>query len=177
MILRINLLPPSERACQWPVQKLLLAGVILVFGTMALFYGYGAYTIWRLDRQLADIRNQYELFKPVREKMVTANILQQAIKGKNDRLAALTGERRSWYAILSHIGAVMPPGIWLTEVTLSDKSSIRIKGLASAYPDLARFLDQFADDSLLKDPFLVSAETDAASAATRFEMTLKFKGL
>ena len=176
MILRINLLPPSGRTSQWPLRRLCFAGMLGALLIMVLLYSHGIYVIWQLERQLADTHNQVGLFGPARDKMIMANRLQQDIQEKNEKLAVLTGERISWYAVLSHIAASVPQGIWLTEVTMSDKNSLRVKGMATAYSELVRFLNQFSDDSLFQEPFLVLAENDAALAATRFEMTLKFRG-
>ena len=177
MDIRINLLPPSERTSELPVRKLLFFIAAAVFLIMGTIYAFGMYTGWQLENKISSAKNQHELLRPTREKMIVANSKQQQISVKNNLLVALTKERRSWYAVLTHLGAIMPPQVWLTDLSLADKNSLRLKGMASTYPDMVRFMDAFKQDEILTEPLLMSADRDTASSATRFEMTVKFKGL
>ena len=92
-------------------------------------------------------------------------------------LVKLTKERKSWYAIVSRFGIITPPQIWLTELGASDKNVILIKGNALTYPDLANFMQQLEGDEFFAEPVLIKAEKDAKFATTRFEMTVKLKGM
>lgn len=177
MNIRINLLPPKAREKKLPLKKiltLLTAGLVMV---MTCLYVYGIYETWQLERRLQDSRNQTELLRPTQEKMAAANTLQLQMNAKNTILIALTKERKSWYALLAHLGTVTPPQIWLTELTAAEKNTIRLKGMAATYPDMANYLKNFTNDSMLEEAVLISAEKDGSLPVTRFEMIAKIKGL
>ena len=177
MNILINLLPPAERKAKLPLAKLLVAIAAFTLLTLGGLYAFGQYTAWQLERQIHDTRNQYELLRPTREKMNTAIGKQQLIDQKNNQLVALTKERKSWYAVLTHLGTVTPPQVWLTELQLADRNTVRMKGMASTYPDMAKFMETFNNDDMMGEPVLLSAEQDAALRTTRFEMIVKLKGL
>jgi type IV pilus assembly protein PilN len=177
MSITINLLPPSERRSEWPLTKILAVITVGVFLVLTGMYAFSWHTSWTLERQLADTRNQYELLGPTREKMAAANSKKQQLDVKNNLLINLTKERKSWYAALIHLGTVTPAQVWLTELAAVDKNTLRVKGMASTYPDVAKFLEQFDKNEMFGEPVLLSAEKDNALPAAKFEMTMKFKGL
>lgn len=177
MDIKINLLPSSARKEELPLKKLLAIATALVVFVLSGLYGYGLYTAWQLEQQMSDTRNQYELLRPTRDKMAAANSKQQQINAKNNLLITLTKERKSWYAVLTHLGTITPPQVWLTELTVAEKNTLRLKGMAATYPDMAKFMQIFNNDEMLGDPVLISAEKDGTMPVTRFEMIAKFKGL
>jgi type IV pilus assembly protein PilN len=177
MNIKINLLPPSARKDELPLKKMLAILTVCLILVLSVVYTYGVYTAWQLEHQLSDTRNQFELLRPTRDKMAAANSKQQQINAKNNLLIALTKERNSWYAVLTHLGAITPPQIWLTELTVAEKNTLRLKGMATTYPDMAKFMQTFNSDEMLGDPVLISAESDGTLPVTRFEMIAKFKGL
>ena len=175
-MIRINLLPPAERQPAWRTGRIFTALTLLVAVALAGVQVYYVLMLDHTDRRLAETRNQYELLRPTRDAMLAAGAKQQAVDEKNAVLMALTKERTSWYAVLTQLGAKMPPELWLTEIT-TDKGGVKLNGLAKSYPDLAAFMRKLEQDAVFAEPVLVKAEKDAASAATRFEMTVKIKGM
>lgn len=177
MNIKINLLPLSARKEELPLKKLLAIVTVCLVFVLSGLYAYNQYTTWQLERQLSNTRNQFELLRPTRDKMAAANSKQQQINTKNNLLITLTQERKSWYAVLAHLGAITPPQVWLTELTAAEKNTLRLKGMAATYPDMAKFMQVFNSDEMLGDPVLISAERDGTLPVTRFEMIAKFKGL
>jgi len=176
-MIRINLLPPEEQ-----VAKRSLPVVFLVLGLVVLFlcaawYGYGTYRIWSLENSLRDTANRYELLRPTQDKMQAVNAKQQQLDAKNNILTVLTKERKSSYAVVTHLATITPQQVWLTEVSSAEKRLIRIKGQAVTYPDLAAFLGKIEQDDMLGDPVLIKAERDTVLPAIKFELTLQVKEL
>jgi Tfp pilus assembly protein PilN len=176
-MIRINLLPQEERVAKQSFTVAYMAVGLLVLFLCAGWYGYGVYQVWSLENSLHDTANRYELLRPTQEKMQAVNAKQQQIDAKNNILLALTQERKSSYVIVTHLAAITPPQVWLTEVASAEKKLIRIKGQARTYPDLAAFLGKFEQDTMLGDPVLIKAERDTVLAATKFEITIQVKEL
>ena len=176
-MITINLLPPSERMPTWLFRKtVFLSGIILLVLYGSIFV-YNWYTIWSLEKDLAVARQHYSLLRPTEGNMQLAANKQQAIDKKNNTLVAITKEQKSWYVVISHFAMITPPQIWLTELVANDKNSILLKGNAMTYPDLANYLDSLEKDKLITEPVLIKAEQDSKFNYTKFEMTVKCKGI
>lgn len=177
-MIQINLLPPEKRRPQWQLRRI-IAGISLLSLLFCLgWYGCGAFRIWKCERQLTELRAQHELLRPTEEKMQEATKKLQAITAKNNTLVnVLTKDRKSWYSIIIYFGAIMPPHVWLNELAAADKDTIRVSGMALRYPDIANLLEKMEHDDMFADPVLVKAEYDPAVAATKFEISVRLKGL
>ncbi|MEN6566025.1 MAG: PilN domain-containing protein [Veillonellales bacterium] len=175
-MIRINLLPPEERQPRLPLPRIFLLVTLIVSLFMVSIYFYTVFSIWNLEKQIAETENQYELLKPTRDAMQTAAARQQVISAKNSILLGLTKERQSWYALTTHLGMVTIPQVWLSEIGVAEENTLHIKGASYTYPDLAAYLKVLAQDEMFQEPVLVNAERDGATGATKFEITVKLKG-
>ena len=108
--------------------------------------------------------------------MVLANQKIQQMAGKDQVINNLLKDRSSWASLLSHLAGITIPEVWLTEIT-GEKNVLHIKGGSADYAYIAKFLNQLEQDSLLSEPTLVNAENDGKQPATKFEITVKLKGL
>ena len=176
-MITINLLPPSERQPEWPFKRIVLLCSVMLLVLYGSVFAYNCYTIGSLENDLAAARQHYSLLRPTQDNMQLAISKQQDIDKKNNTLVAITGDRKSWYAVISHFGIITPPQIWLTELAISDKNIILVKGNAMTYPDLANYLDSLEKDKLVAEPVLIKAEQDSKFNYTKFEMTVKLKGI
>ncbi|MBP2662345.1 MAG: Fimbrial assembly protein (PilN) [Firmicutes bacterium] len=176
-MITINLLPLAERLPKWSFQRIVLLCGVTLFGLYGSIFAYNCYTIWSLEKDIEATHQQYSLLRPTQDNMQLAVSKQLAIDKKKKTLVAITGERKAGYAMISHFGIITPPQIWLTELAASDKNSILVKGNAMTYPDLANYLDSLENDKLVTEPVLIKAEQDSEFNYTKFEMTVKLKGI
>lgn len=177
-MIRINLLPPSERRSQWPLDRIMLvSGLLIVFCCVSI-YSYNIFYTWRLEKEIADMKNQYELLRPTQAVMVSANAKQQILNSKSNILVNLTNSRKQWPPMITHLADITTPQIWFTELGVTDKDLIKITGLAANYQELAVFLGRLEHDDMFADPSLVQAEIGPNPAApAKFEIVLKLKGM
>ncbi|SMD06511.1 PilN domain-containing protein [Sporomusa malonica] len=175
--IQINLLPPEERQERWPVNRLFAVAALLGLMCFSLFAGYNVYRVYELERDIAAVEQQLQLLQPTQDKMVSTNSQQQVINAKNTLLTKLTTERKPWYAVVSRLAVIVPPQIWLEELGTGDKNTFKMKGNALTYPDLANFMQLLDQDDMFIEPVLIRAERDSQSVVTKFEMTVKVKGL
>lgn len=177
MVIEINLLPPKHRQPRWPINKIMVLLAIASVVVIMSLAGFQRYTIWQLEKDIAAAQQQYSLLSLTQKMMVQADSQNQVVAAKTTLLLKLTTERKAWHAIFGRLGVIAPPQIWLTELTVADKGVLRIRGNAVAYPDLVKFLQLLEQDELLTAPQLVKAEQDAVATVTRFELTVKVKGM
>lgn len=175
-MIRINLLPPELRRPELPVKKLLLmtgVGVALILGSLI---AYSSYQGWQYQHQIQAIRNQYQLMLPAQEQMRQANLLQGSIQERNRILQSITQERISWQGILSQLASSTEEGVWLTELSTPERQTIKVKGMALAYPAMGAFYQRLAGGVLFVEPVLVMAEAEQRGRPNTFELNLKLKG-
>lgn len=176
-MIRINLLPLSERPPKWPVNRLLFATGVLMLVVMSSIYAYSLYDVWNLEGQLQNTRNQYQLLQPARTMMASAKNKQQQFDKKNNIVMLLTKERRSWYGIIQHLTAVTSPHIWFTELVKSDKGTIQIKGWTATYPLVAEFMQTIEQDQFFIEPVLMNVERNGISQTATFDIFVKPRGI
>jgi Tfp pilus assembly protein PilN len=175
-MIRINLLPLAQRKSTFRFGLLYTVIVGSVLFVFAFIYAYHAVKIAALETSIETTRQQYELARPTQKKMVLANQKIQQMAGKDQVINNLLKERSSWASLLSHLAGITIPEVWLTEIT-GEKNVLHIKGGAADYAYIAKFLNQLEQDALLSEPTLVNAENDSKQPATKFEITVKLKGL
>lgn len=175
--IKINLLPPDERQERWPINRLFAAAALLAVMFFFVFAGYNAYIIAKLEGDIATAQQQLQLLRPTQDKMVSTSSQQQVINAKTTLLTKLTTERKPWYALVARLAVIVPPQIWLEELGTGEKNTFKLKGNALTYPDLANFMQLLEQDVLFTEPVLIRAEQDSQLVVTKFEMTVKIKGL
>ncbi|MGI6091433.1 MAG: PilN domain-containing protein [Veillonellaceae bacterium] len=178
-MLRINLLPLSERSPKYPIKIIIGLVSCLLLISFTAIYCYNSFIIWNLERQITETRNQYELLKPTQQAMIYAGNKQQTINAKNNILTTLTNERKPWPPIINHLAAMTTPRVWFTEISEADKETLKIIGIAADYQELAAFLRNLEKDKMFADPMLVHADSSPSQAiiGTRYEITVKLRGM
>lgn len=175
-MIRINLLPLAQRKSTFRFglfYTVIACSLILVFG---FIYTYYIVRVLTVEGEIGNLHRQLVLEQPTQEKMILVEQKLQQISVKNDVVIPLSTERSSWAVILSHIAGVTLPEVWLTEIT-GEKNVLHIKGDSLDYVSIAQFIKQLDQDELVSEPTLVNAEQDGKEPATKFEITVKLKGL
>lgn len=180
-MIRINLLPQTERKSDWSLTRLFeISGGFLAV-TLMLIYALTACIVWQKERETSEVRNQYELLRPTEAAMHDSLSKQQLIIAKNDILVILTKERKSWHAIIARLATLTTPRLWFTELGAVNTDSIKIIGIADNYQEIAVFLQRLEQDAVFIEPSLVQAEITTINsnktALTKFEIVVKVKGL
>jgi Tfp pilus assembly protein PilN len=175
-MIEINLLPPAQRPPKISTRKLISVFFLLL---LCLFFYYlaGVYQLYTLHKHLADMNTQLQLLRPAQESMLAANDKLYQIKLRKQILMKLTGKRRSWHAIFSHLGATTPPSIRLTAIANNKQTNCTITGRAATYPALADYLEKMDKDLFLAEPRLISADNTSEQHGTSFEIQVKLKEL
>ncbi|WP_346354479.1 PilN domain-containing protein [Azotosporobacter soli] len=178
MRLSVNLLAPQER----PNAALSQRCVFLLIMFCVLFilakYGHGLYCKNLLEEELRATTQKYQILRSSELVMTAAEDKWLKIQMRDQVLLNLSKERVSWHAVLAHLGAVVPPAIYLTEVNSGDSGVISIKGRAATSPEILKFVQLLEKDNLFSQPnILTVSQDDGVEAGARFEIIVKIKGL
>ena len=172
-MIRINLLPPSQRNLRHSLNRIFLIAGVAIFLLCAVFYGYGSYRLWTLNHELIEMRNQSALLYPTQIKMQAVDAVNRRIQHKNTILLSLTAQGRSQYASIAQLAEALPRDVWLNEIALDEQHCCHVKGQAVTYSDLALFFDRIESEALFEKPVLVKAERDKVLNTMKFEITVK----
>ncbi|EIW18280.1 MULTISPECIES: PilN domain-containing protein [Pelosinus] len=173
----INLLPFVERQPKWSIDKLIFIFSMLLVLIYSSIYTYNEFKIFKIEKELQAIGNQYELLQPTLEIMQKSNDKLQLIDTKNKIAALLTNERHPLYTLIQRIVAIMPQQLWFTNLSKSDNGLLEMKGAATTYSVVAEFIENMEKDTFFLDPTLVKVEFDTAASLLIFEITVKSKGM
>lgn len=124
--------PPGTLPAAWSlvaVALVLLTGVLVT----ALVYAHAENRAAKNDAQLASLRRQLALAEVAREQLAASPADDSASGLRSAVIAALEG-RAQWGGLLRGVGRVMPPGAWLTKLTLGEPGVSAEGGETSAPP-------------------------------------------
>lgn len=172
-MMMINLKPPDQPAAFWQERYLYLFAALFII-VIHVVWGFLLYQEHRLESDLYQIRHQHELFKPTLSQLHYVDMKQQEIVTRQEVLLTLTQERFPLHAGIARIGAVIPDGVWLTELK-SDGKVLKVSGAAQTYPEVAGFLEKIQQDALFTNFSLTKTEHDQIN--TNFEFAVQFREL
>jgi len=190
-MIRINLLPKTKQPSMWPSgEHVLLASALTYFSIIILLVAVSYYRVWDLQTQVAQIEQNQLLLKMSSANMETASEKRQEIETKTKLLLKLTDERVSFHSVLSHVSAILPPQVWLTEISTRNNNQnsyretqrgssssfvVNLKGRALTYNDIAAFMQKLEQDEYFSGVVLVKAERINSSNDSQFEIAAQIR--
>ena len=184
MVIKINLLPQTDRPSTLPVARIIAGVVTIGILFCASAFSYHTYVIWSLTEELTAARNQHESLRPVELNMNTATEKLKYISQREVALSDIAQERRPWDVVFSHLAAIAPQRLWFTHAGVDYKEKaqpmgIKISGIAEKYLDVATFLNTLEQDDTFCDPVLTAVELNSGGKvqSAKFEITVNLKGL
>jgi len=175
-MIRINLLPQEQRPARWDFRRIVLMPILALIVVLGGIYSFGEYRIWQSERQLLELRARTESLRQAENNMKTSQIKQAQLVEKQKVLTSLTSGKKSWQTTITYLGSAMPPQIWLTDL-LAEKGVLQMKGMSLSFPDLANFIRKLEQDERISDASVQKAEKPDSEPFTRFELSLRIKGM
>lgn len=171
----IEFLPQEERPER--VRLWRSAGNWLVACTLAVVAVCFVRNAWLLsaaDARMDELRQEYALEMRARETMAGLANGAAEIGDAEKALRQLSKERRSWYAILSALGAVTVDGVYLTEFDVQEDGAMLCGGRATNHGRLVAYLERLGNEAALREkPTLKESAVDPRGEL-RFKLRLRF---
>jgi Tfp pilus assembly protein PilN len=176
-MIRINLLPLSQRRPQIPYLRVSLFFVVVLLAIIGCIYAVEGLSVWSLERDQAAIQAHYEELLPVRQAMEQAGDKQKQIDAKMVLVKELEKSRTTSYNLVPHIATLLTDTIWLNETKVSkdDGRVITLLGETGDYTELATFISRLEADLLFSSVTLKSTEGDTKAGTLKFTLDLKLK--
>lgn len=178
-MIRVNLLPESERRQRLPLQRIFSLITIAFLFLFACIYGLGVYRVASLEQDLSAVHERQQLLQQSIARKEKAEAKQREIQARTAVLADLSRNRQSMHAVMVHLGSLTAPNVWLKTIAFAEGNVVSIQGNAASFAYLSAFLKKFEDDTLLTNVILKNSSTEkiAGQDAVKFEVTANFKGL
>ena len=184
-MLAVGLLPP-EKALRFPTRslpdgwnwkRLSLAAACCSLLVMGVISGYDLWNLYEAG-QAKEALQQERLLLAREEK--TKNLLEQSIREtelRDKRLEALSRESFPWYSLLVHFGSMTVEGVYIKDISLSERDTLQVEGEAVTFDALADFLKGFESDKNFfpQGPILQNSsvpERGTAGASVHFSLQL-----
>lgn len=176
-MIRINLLPLSQRPPQTPYLRISLFFVMLFLTIVGCIYAIEEFTLWSLEKDQTIVQARYEDLLPVRQAMEQAGNKQKQIDVKMVVVKELEKSRTTSYNLIPQIAALLTDTIWLneTKVNKEDGQVLTLLGETGDYIELATFISRLETDSLFSSVTLKSTEGDIKAGTWKFTLDLKLK--
>lgn len=159
----------AERARFWQT-----AGNFLLAGTFLLVSVLFARNLWLLSAADARLDRLRQVCAAERRSLETIEG-QAELANAEKALQQLSAERRSWYAVMSALGAVGVDGVYLTEFDAQEDGAIFCGGRATDHEHLVVYLERLGDEvkALREKPLLQESSADERGEL-RFKIRLQF---
>lgn len=172
----IEFLPGEEKAER--VRLWQTAGNLVLAATLLFISILFARNLWLLsaaDTRLDNLRQEYAMERRGRETMEGLAGGQAEVGSAEKALQKLSAERRSWYAVMSALGAVGVDGVYLTEFDVQEDGALLCGGRATDHGHLIAYLERLGNEvaELREKPLLKESAADERGGL-RFKLWLRF---
>ena len=194
---RVNLIPKEERIYQrFEPKKTFVSVLFLTLVALGLIFLFQLLSIERCQTQLrkrSDLRNSLSNEKKnLEEALSNLNALllvDERLKNKFTILQRLSSDRIHWSRILRQISLMIPSGLWLEGLSVTDEEiknekdekisfkKIVLSGYSLEDSRIADFLINLENSSLLENPVLEfgQKELDGGKKIFNFDISAKLR--
>ncbi|MHB1125374.1 MAG: PilN domain-containing protein [Bacillota bacterium] len=145
---RVNLLPPELRPKTSNVIIKLPKGpgIWIALGVVVLVVVYLAFlfSLKSTESQVSRTRAEIDALKPVLSRVKNTKIKVDELEQEASAFKKLLDERRSWYAVLEDVGAIMPTDVWLIDVSSDANGALVLKGSSATFGAVGYFVYQLS---------------------------------
>lgn len=165
-MLRVNLLPPNLR----PKMTINLDLIFLVFLCISSI----VVTLSFVSVNSKNKKNQTELARYEAEASEQRKLIEQLKAKESTRdlsaTQALVAKRRKWNSFIKEMTYLMPPDVWLLQMSISGKGemvSLKFSGLAPSQKSVNRFLSRME-----RSPSFYNVKLNSSKAAPEYTPSL-----
>ncbi len=172
----VEFLPPEERGSAirlWRAGGNLIAASVLA--ASVFFLVWNLLRISAADARIDELRQEYALESRERDDMAALEGERRQLLGTEGLLQSLSGERRSWYAVFSALGATTVDGVSLTEFDVQENGAVLCGGSAPSHGRLVAYLDRLArEETAFREKPILQESTVNERGEIRFKIKLQF---
>lgn len=180
---RVNLLPPEileQEAMRERTRRFILVSVAVLAIFAVIFLTLLSMTLV-VKGQVAGIKAERVKIQKQAEGYGAYTRLQNQLESTNALVKQLLGNSVDWKLLTGYVQTSVPPGVWLTDMTLSG-NSIDMKGMSYSPGVIATWVDNLNKNPVIKSVSFKKLDESSANASanvdkeatTAFELKVTF---
>lgn len=130
----------------WDYRRIGAAITLLTLLLLTFLTGFDLYRTVALSTRASVEEQKLASYRQESKEMDIRERIQAQIQAKQQRLTKLSDGALPWYSVLVHFGAILPEGVALESLSLSQKDGLIVEGQAVSYDALAGFLQGLEKD-------------------------------
>ena len=130
----------------WDYRRIGAAITLLTLLLLTFLTGFDLYRTVALSTRASVEEQKLAAYRQESKEMDIRERIQAQIQAKQQRLTKLSDGALPWYSVLVHFGAILPEGVALESLSLSQKEGLIVEGQAVSYDALAGFLQGLEKD-------------------------------
>lgn len=179
-LLEINLLPAEFRKAKtdlsWVVdRRIVWPTILLIVAILGSFFAYLHIrdTITSLTEQLTSVKAEIERERPLLEKIKVLDEKLTIIGQKNKALKSIQVSKKRWVILFENISSVLPPNMWLTNLTDDGANTISMIGKTYDFSEVAEYMVSLERQVSFSSVTLVTITNEKIDEDIAYSFTLK----
>lgn len=179
-LLEINLLPAEFRKAKtdlsWVVdRRIVWPTILLIVAILGSFFAYLHIrdTITSLTEQLTSVKAEIERERPLLEKIKVLDEKLTIIGQKNKALKSIQVSKKRWVILFENISSVLPPNMWLTNLSDEGSNTITMIGKTYDFSEVAEYMVSLERQVSFSSVTLVTITNEKIGEDIAYSFTLK----
>ncbi|MCX8030329.1 MAG: PilN domain-containing protein [Thermodesulfovibrionales bacterium] len=181
-MIKINLLPPDKKlekkeVTQTPSRKFLTTLILVVLITLAALVAITSYLTYANEELKKQSNNNKALIGQLQRNLQDIKkyeSLNASIEKKSNLIETLRKHQNVPVRILDEISAILPEGVWLTNLSYKDNEVI-LEGYAFTNLDIVSYIENFKKSPFISEPYLNESKYDEINKIQVYKFKLNFK--
>lgn len=179
-MLQINLLPAEFRAAKvdltWVTdRRVIWPTVALLVTLLGGFLGWLHITdtITNINKDIAVVRSEIDRERPLLEKIKERDAKVAVIAQKNKALKSIQVSKKRWVILFENISSVLPPNMWITNLTDAGSNIMEMKGTTYNFAEIAEYMVSLERQISFTSVVLISINKQQIGGDHAYSFSLK----
>ncbi len=180
LAIEINLLPAEFRKVKtdwgWILSRRIIWSVIAFLAVCVAAFMLVVHvqeTTENMKSELSRIESEVAKEKPLLNKIKTLDEKLAVIAQKNKALKSIQVNKRRWVILFENISSVIPPNMWLTNLSQISEAEMELKGNTFDFAEVAEYMVRLEQQISVSTVTLVSIATIKVGGEEAYGFTIK----
>ncbi|MDR1759851.1 MAG: PilN domain-containing protein [Fibrobacter sp.] len=180
LAIEINLLPAEFRKTRtdwgWILSRRIIWSVIAFLAVCVAAFMLVVHvqeTTDAMKNELTRIQAEVTKEKPLLNKIKTLDDKLAVIAQKNKALKSIQVNKKRWVILFENISSVIPPNMWLTNLSQLSESEMELKGNTFDFAEVAEYMVRLEQQISVSTVTLVSIATVKVGGEEAYSFTIK----
>ncbi|MBI5634917.1 MAG: PilN domain-containing protein [Nitrospirae bacterium] len=176
-MIKVNLISTKKKKKQKPVPAFLIYTILLTLIVGAVFLYITYHFSSTVSAKEAKVKENEKIIAALKEKIKAVEDfekLNKTFQQRKDIIEELGRNKSRPVKILDEIGALLPPGVWLTSADISG-ANLSLSCIAFTNTDVVNYVNNLKNSQIFTDIYLQESVQSKVGSTTVYSFKLTFK--